>query len=108
MEQSRERNSTLGVVAIENGAFVKTSNTVANFTFYTDITQEGLDIILAYRKSLLVYNNPKWEKKTTNNFDVIMGLCDSAKIADLAGICIVDTLGRFLDLINIGILEMTD
>ena len=55
---------------------------------YTDITQEELDIILACGKSILVYNNITWEKKTTENFDVTTGSFDSAKIVDLEGIYI--------------------
>ena len=70
---------------------------------YTDITEEELDIILAYRKSVLVYNNTTWEKKATDNFDITMGSSDFALIADLVGIYILDTLGRFLDLSNIRI-----
>ena len=33
VEQSRQRSSTLGVVAIEKGAFRLPSTTVANFTY---------------------------------------------------------------------------
>ena len=66
---------------------------------YTDITQEEL----ACRKSVLVYNTTTWEKKTTNNFDITMGSFDSAQIADLVGIYILDTLGRFLNLKNVRI-----
>ena len=33
VEQSRERSSALGVVAIEKGAFWSPSTTVANFTY---------------------------------------------------------------------------
>ena len=61
---------------------------------YTDITKEELDIIIAYRKSVLVYNNNTWQKKTTDNFDVAMGLFDSVEISDLVGIYILDILGR--------------
>ena len=52
---------------------------------YTDIIQEELDIILACRKSVLVYNNTIWEKKTTDNFDVTIGSFDSAQIAYFVG-----------------------
>ena len=62
---------------------------------YTDITKEELNIILACRKSELVYNNTTWQKKTTDNFDVTMGLFDSAQIANLVGIYILDTIGLF-------------
>ena len=43
--------------------------------------------------------NPTWEK-TTDDFDVTMGSFDCAQIADLEGIYIFDTLGRFLNLNN--------
>ena len=62
-----------------------------------------MDIILACRKSVLVYNNTTWEKKTTDNSDITMGSFDAAQIADLVGIYILDTLGRVLDLKNIRI-----
>ena len=67
---------------------------------YTDITQEELDIILTCRKSVLVYYNTTWEKKTTDNFDITMESFDSAQIAELEGMYILDTLGRFLNLNN--------
>ena len=70
---------------------------------YTDITQEELDIILTCWKSVLIYNNTTWEKMTTDNFDVTMESFNTAQIADLVGIYILDTLGRFLDLNNISI-----
>ena len=54
-----------------------------------------------YRKSVLVYNHTTWQKKITDNFDVIMCLFDSAQIIDFVGIYILDTLGRFLDSSNI-------
>ena len=37
----------------------------------------------------------------TDNFDVTMGSFDSAQIADLVGIYILDTLGRIINLNNI-------
>ena len=67
----------------------------------TDINP--FDIILACRKSVLFYNNTTWEKTTTNNFYVTLGSFDSAQIADIVGIYILDTLSRHLNLNNIGI-----
>ena len=64
-------------------------------------TKEELDIILACRKSVLVYNNTSWQKKTTDNFDVTMGSFDSAQITDLVGMHILDTQINFLDLSHI-------
>ena len=61
------------------------------------------DIILASRKSVLFYNNTTWEKTTTDKFDVTMGSFDSSKTVDLVGIYILDKLGRFLNLNNVGI-----
>ena len=69
---------------------------------YTDIIQEKLDIILACRKSVLIYNNTAWGKTITDNYDVTMGSFDSAHFADLVGIYILDTRGKFLNLNNIG------
>ena len=60
-----------------------------------------LDILLACKKSELIYNNTTWGKTTIGNFDVTIGSFDSAQIADLVGIYILDTLGRFLNLNNI-------
>ena len=64
---------------------------------YTNITQEELDI-LACKKSVLINNYTTWEKMTTNNFEVTMGSFNSTQIADLVGIYILDTLGRFINL----------
>ena len=44
-----------------------------------------------------------YKKTTTDDCKVTMVLFDSAQIADLVGIYILDTLGRFLNLDNIGI-----
>ena len=43
------------------------------------------------------------KKMRTDNFDVTMGSFDSAQIADLVGMYILDMLGRFLNLNNISI-----
>ena len=59
-----------------------------------------LDIILACRKSVLFYNNTTWEK-TADNFDVTMGSFDFAQFADIVGMFIFDTVGRFLKLKNV-------
>ena len=67
---------------------------------YTDINQEELDIILAYRKSVQCYKKT-WEKITTDNFGITMRSFDSVEIADFVGIYILDALGRFLNLSNI-------
>ena len=42
-------------------------------------------------------------KSYTDNFDVPMGSYDSAQIADLMGIYILDTLGRIRDLKIVGL-----
>ena len=49
VEQSRERSSTLGVVAIEKGAFRSPSTTVANFTYFlwrllTRLTRDHIEL----------------------------------------------------------------
>ena len=87
-----------GRCVISLSSFTKNAYLINLSKNYTDITQEELDIISACRKSVLIYDDTTWEKMTTNNFDVTMGLFDSAQIADLVGIYILDTLERFLNL----------
>ena len=70
---------------------------------YTDITQGELDIILAFRKSVLINNDTTWVRTETDDLDVTMGSLDSAQIADLVCIYILDILGKITNLNNIGI-----
>ena len=65
---------------------------------YTDITEEEIEIILASRKSVRFDSRRSWVKSHVDNFDVPMGAYDSAQVADLAGIYILDTLGRIVNL----------
>lgn len=51
-------------------------------------------IILTAKKLLLTLNNSTWIKCHYDNFDVPMGAYDSAQIADLVGIYILDILSR--------------
>ena len=70
---------------------------------YTNITDEEIEIITTCRKSILYSNNHAWIKNSQNNFDVPMGAYDSAQIADLVDIYIIDTLGTIIDKEQIGI-----
>ena len=72
---------------------------------YTDITEEEVEIILACRKS---DNHRTWVKSHVDNFDVPMGAYDSAHLADLVGIYILEMLGRIVNLKRWGFSEMTE
>ena len=54
-----------------------------------------VEIILACRKSILSDNRRTWVKSHVDNFDIPMGVYDSA---DLVGIYIIDTLSRIVNL----------
>ena len=70
---------------------------------YTDITDEEIEIILAWRKSILSDNRRTWMKSHVDNFDVPMGTYGSAQVADLRGIYILDTLGRIVNFEKVGL-----
>ena len=70
---------------------------------YTDITEEEIEIILASRKSILSDSRRSWLKSHVDNFDVPMWAYDSAQVADLVGIYILDTLGRIVNLEQVGL-----
>lgn len=52
---------------------------------------------------MLTYNEATWVKKNNERFDVPMGAFDSAQIAYLLGIYILDTLSRIVSLNQVGI-----
>ena len=68
-----------------------------------EITDEQYQIIFACRKTILKNNESPWIKAGFDNFDVPMGGYDSAQIADLVGLYILDTLSRIVDLIQLGL-----
>ena len=70
---------------------------------YTDITDEEINIILACWKSILTGSQKTWVKSHMDNFDVPMCAYILAQIADLTGICILDTLGWIINLEQIGL-----
>ena len=70
---------------------------------YTDIMEEEIEIILASRKSVLSDSRRSWVKSHVDNFDVPMGAYDSAQVANLVGIYILDTLGRIINLEQVGV-----
>ena len=70
---------------------------------YIEITEEEIEIILASRKIVLSDNRRSWVKSHVDNFDVPMGAYDSAQVADLVGIYILDTLGRIVNLQQVGL-----
>lgn len=49
-------------------------------------------MILTTRKSLLTLNNSTWTKCHNDEFDVSMGVYDSAQVADLVCFYILDVL----------------
>ena len=69
----------------------------------TDITEEEIEIILSSRKSVLSDSRRSWVKSHVDNFDVPMGAYDSAQVVDLVGIYILDTLGRIVNLEQVGL-----
>ena len=68
-----------------------------------EITDEQYQIIFARRKTVLKNNESLWVKTGLDNFDVPMGRYDSAEIADLVGLYILDTLSRIVDPIQLGL-----
>ena len=74
-----------------------------HFREYTEITEEEIEIILASRKTVLSDNRRSWVKSHIDNFDVPMGAYDSAQVADLVGIYILDTLGRIVNSQQVGL-----
>ena len=70
---------------------------------YTDITDEEIEFFQACRKSILSDNRRTWVKSQVDNFDVPIGAYDSAQVADLIGIYILDTLGRIVNLEQMGL-----
>ena len=69
---------------------------------YTDITDEEIEIILACRKSVLSNNHRTLVKSHVDKFNVPIGAYDSAQVADLVGIYILDMLGRIVNLEQVG------
>ena len=68
-----------------------------------DITEEQTEIILTCRKTILTDNKSIWIKNCTGNFDVPTGVYESAQITDLIGIYILDTIGKIIDLKQVGL-----
>ena len=69
----------------------------------TDITDEEIEIIVAFKKSIQADNRRTWLKSCVDNFDVPMGAYDSAQIADLIGIYVLDTFGCIVNLEQMGL-----
>ena len=57
--------------------------------------------MLACRKTVLKNNDSTWIKAGLDNFDVPLGAYDSAQIADLVDLYILNTLSRLVDPIQI-------
>ena len=75
---------------------------------YTDITDEEIEIILACKKSFLSDNHRIWVKSHVDNFNVPMGVYNSAQVSDLIGVYILDTLGRIVYLEQAEFTRMTE
>ena len=69
-----------------------------------DISDEDISIIKHARKSLLFNHGKPWIKNdNTNLFHVTMGSYDRAEICELAGVFIVNHLGKTFGKENIGL-----
>ena len=68
-----------------------------------DIIEEQIEIILNCNKSILTDIKSTWIKTCTDNFEIPMGAYDSAPIGDLIGIYILITLGKIIDLKQVGL-----
>ena len=75
---------------------------------YTAITDEEIEIILACRKSILADNHRTRVKSHEDNFDIHVGAYNSAQVADLIGIYILDTLGCIVNLEQMGLWAWDD
>ena len=73
-----------------------------------DITDDEIENILARWKSILADNRKTWVKSHMDNFDAPMGDYYSVQVADLIGIYILDTLGRIVNLEQVGFPGMTE
>ena len=78
-------------------------DSINNARKYVEITEEKYKIILACRKTFLKNNGSTWVKTGSENFDVPMEGYDSAQIADLVGLYILDTLSRIINPVQIGL-----
>lgn len=64
-----------------------------DFTKYSDLSKEGLYIIMNARKSALIHNKIQWIKNNSGDqFDIAMGLLGSAESANLIGLFILYNL----------------
>ena len=71
---------------------------------HANITQQGLDIILHARESLLFFQNKPWEKTINESlFDITMGSYDGAVICELIGLYILSFLGKVYGIQNVGL-----
>ena len=86
--------------SISKDLVIKSINHAKNFI---EITDEQIEIILNCRRSIITNKNVTWIKNYIDNFDVSMGAYDSAQVADLVGIYILDTLSRIVDIKQIGL-----
>lgn len=60
---------------------------------YSDISSNGLDIIISCRRSVLINNDEQWAKNNSNDyFNISMGSLDSAEALDLVGLFILYSL----------------
>ena len=70
---------------------------------FIDITEEQIELILTCRKFILTDSRFTCIKNYTDSFDIPMDSFNSAQIADLIGIYILETLGKITDLKQIGL-----
>ena len=63
-----------------------------------DIFDEKIEIILTCTKYILADNRRTWGESYVSNLDVPKGAYDSAQVAELIGIYILDTLDRIVNL----------
>ena len=68
---------------------------------YVEITDKQYQLMLACRKTVLKNNDTTWIKTGLDNFDVPKGGYDSAQIADLVALYILNALCKIVDPIQI-------
>lgn len=70
---------------------------------HTNINQDEIDIIMHSRQTFLFSGGEAWVKKKGQKFDVAMGSYDSAEVAELVGLYILNGLEKFIPQQNIGL-----
>ena len=79
-------------------------NAIESAKLHTTIDDKDLRLIMHYRKSLLLFGNDTWKKKSTEScFDVTMDSFDGAEICEPVGLYIQSNLENMLPKTNFGL-----